>query len=103
MIYYYNSFENGKRRVIKYDENISGPAQVYNNYTVFLYHRAVITSTIYNSETEALESWGKYSWKPVIMPDGSEVVPVRYFHVSLFNDVLVPYSMIDGELWPGEY
>lgn len=36
MIYYYNSFENGKRRVIKYDKNISGPAQVYNNHTVFL-------------------------------------------------------------------
>lgn len=103
MIYYYNSFENGKRCVIKYDENISGPAQVYNSHTVFLYHRSVITSTIYNSEAEALKSWGKYSLKPVIMPDGSEVVPVRYFNASLFDDIFIPYDMIRGELWPGEY
>ena len=103
MIYYYNSFENGKRRVIKYDEDISGPVQVYNSYTVFLYHRSVITSAIYNSEVEALASWGKYSRKPVIMPDGSEVVPVRYFNESLFDDIFIPYSMVRGELWPGEY
>ncbi len=103
MIYYYNSFENGRRYVIKYDENISGPAQVYNNYTVFLYHRSVITSVIYNSEIEALEGWGKYSRISVIMPDGSEVVPVRYFNASLFEDIFIPYNMICGELWPGEY
>ena len=103
MIYYYNSFENGKRRVIKYDENISGPAQVYNSSTVFLYHRSVITSAIYNSEAEALKAWGEWSVKPVIMPDGEETIPAYFFgHGNIYN-VFIPWTCVRGELWPGEY
>ena len=48
-------------------------------------------------------SWGKYSNKPVVMPDGSETTPARYFGVDRVEDVFILRSDVKGERWPGEY
>ena len=57
----------------------------------------------YPDAEDALLSWGKYSNKPVIMPDGSKTTPARYFGVDRIEDVFIPWSDVKGERWPGEY
>ena len=103
MLYYisYNPTE-GKRYVLTYNEEKHGKAQVVNNHTVFLYHRSIITNAIYNTEAEALKAWGEYSEKPVIMPDGEEIIPAYFFgHGNIYN-IFIPWACVQGEKWPGE-
>lgn len=103
MLYYtsYNPAEN-KRYVLAYDEEKHGKAQVINNYTVFLYHRSIIVNAVYNAEVEALKAWGEWSVKPVIMPNGEEIIPAYFFgHGNIYN-VFIPWSCVQGEKWPGE-
>ena len=38
----------------------------------------------------------------VIMPDGSETTPARYFGTEDISDVFIPWYDVKGELWPGE-
>ena len=59
MIYYYNSFGNGKRRVIKYDENISGNIRRCGK-RILLYHNAVSVAEIFASLDDAIKAWGEY-------------------------------------------
>ena len=99
---YYNEY-SGRRYVRAYDEEKHGKAQVVDDHTVFLYHRAIITNAIYNTEAEALQAWGKYSRIPVIMPDGAEAIPAQYFDTDTPESVFIPWNMVRGELWPGEY
>ena len=40
--------------------------------------------------------------KPVIMPDGTETTPARYFNVEDINDVFISWYDVKGEIWPGE-
>ena len=58
---------------------------------------------IFPTEEAALASWGKYSMIPVFMPDGREVTPAQYFGNDTPESVFIPWSMVRGELWPGEY
>ena len=51
----------------------------------------------------AISSWKKYSMIPVVMPDGGEVTPAQYFGNDTDADVFIPWDMVRGELWPGEY
>ena len=71
----------------------------------FLYHNMICGSAdgIFSTEEAALASWGKYSNKPVIMPDGREVTPAQHFGNDTAADVFIPWDMVRGELWPGEY
>lgn len=101
MIYYYNSFENGKRRVIKYDENISGKVR-HCGKRILLYHNAVSVAEIFNSLDEAIKAWGEYKTYEIMLPDGTMTTPAKHFNKNI-NDVFIPYSMVRGELWPGEY
>ena len=91
------------RRVLSYDEKKHGAPRVVSPDKVFLYHGSLITSRIYNSADDALLSWGKNSNKPVIMPEGNETTPARYFGVDRVEDVLIPWSDVKCERWPGEY
>lgn len=101
---YYGEYLNGRRYVRAYDEEKHGSPRIAGK-SAFLYHGSVIVSkeNIFNTEEAALASWGKYSNKPVIMPDGGEVTPARYFGNNAASDVFIPWSMVRGELWPGEY
>ena len=101
---YYGEYSNGRRYVRAYDEEKHGTPRIVGNI-VFLYHNMICRSadSIFTTEEAALASWGKYSNKPVIMPDGREVTPARYFGNDTAADVLIPWSMVRGELWPGEY
>ena len=101
MIYYYNSFENGKRRVIKYDEEINGKVR-HCDKRIFLYHNAASVTEIFNSLDEAIEAWGEYKTYEIILPDSTITTPAKYFNKNI-NDVFIPYSMVRGESWPGEY
>ena len=101
MIYYYNSFEDGKRRVIKYDENISGNIKRCGK-RIFLYHNAISIAEIFDSLDKAIKAWGEYKTYEIILPDGTITTPAKYFNKNI-NDVFIPYSMVHGELWPGEY
>lgn len=103
MLYYinYNPAE-GKRYVLAYDEEKYRKAQIINDHTVFLYHRSIIVNAVYNTEAEALKAWGEWSVKPVIMPDGEEVIPAYFFgHENIYN-VFIPWACVQGEKWPGE-
>lgn len=40
---------------------------------------------------------------PRIMPDGAETTPAQYFGTDTPESVFIPWSMVRGELWPGEY
>ena len=92
------------RSVLSYDEKKHGAPRGVSPDTVFLYHNSLITSRVYNSADEALLSWGKYySNKTVVMPDGSETTPARYFGVERIEDIFIPWSDVKGERWPGEY
>lgn len=103
MLYYinYNPAED-KRYVLAYDEEKHGKAQVVNGHTVFLYHHSIIVDAVYNTEAEALKAWGKYSAKPVIMPDGEEIIPAYFFgHGNIYN-IFISWACVQGEKWPGE-
>ena len=105
MIYYYNSFENGKRRIIKYDEDINGKVRYCKtgmSERYFLYHNASSIGAIFKSLDEAIKAWGEYKTYEIILPDGTITTPAKYFNKNI-DDVFIPYSMVRGELWPGEY
>ena len=91
------------RSVLSYDEQKHGMPRVVSPDLTFLFQGSLITSRVYNSAEDALLSWGKYSNKPVIMPDGSETTPARYFGVDSIEDVFISWSDVKGERWPGEY
>ena len=100
---FYGKYENGKRYICAYDEEKHGMPRVVSPDTVFLYHGALCTPRVYNSEADALATaWGKYSNKPVIMLDGNETTPARYFGVDRVEDIFIPWSDVKGERWPGE-
>lgn len=101
---YYNEYSNGRRYVRAYDEEKHGAPRVVGK-SAFLYHGAVIVSaeTIFTTEEAAFAWWGKYSLIPVIMPDGREVIPAQYFGNDTADNVFIPWGMVRGELWPGEY
>ena len=101
---YYGEYLNGRRYVRAYDEEKHGAPRIVGD-TVFLYHNTICGSAdgIFSTEEAALASWGKYSNKPVIMSDGREVIPARYFGNDTAADVFIPWDMVRGELWPGEY
>ena len=91
------------RSVLSYDEKKHGMPRVVSPDLTFLYHGSLITSRVYNRAEDALLSWGKYSNKPVVMPEGSETTPARYFGVDRIEDIFIPWSDVKGERWPGEY
>ena len=101
---YYGEYSNGRRYVRAYDEEKHGAPRIVGN-TLFLYHNTICRNAddIFPTEEAALASWGKYSNKPVIMPDGRAVTPARYFGNDNAADVFIPWDMVRGELWPGEY
>ena len=103
MLYYinYNPAEDN-RYVLTYDEEKYGKAQVINDHTVFLFHRSIIVSAVYNTEVEAMKALGEWSIKPVTMPDGEEIIPAYFFgHGNIYN-VFIPWACVQGEKWPGE-
>ena len=101
---YYCEYSNGRRYIRAYDEEKHGAPRIVGD-TAFLYHNTICGSAdgIFTTENAALASWGKYSNKPVIMPDGSETTPARYFGVDRVEDIFIPWSDVKGERWPGEY
>ena len=101
---YYGEYLNGRRYLRAYDEEKHGAPRFVGN-TVFLYHNTICGSAdgIFPTEEAALAAWGKYSMIPVIMPDGGEVTPAQYFGNDTTADVFIPWDMVRGELWPGEY
>ena len=100
---FYGKYENGKRYICAYDEEKHGAPRVVSDNWTYLYHNSVIVNRVYKTEREAMaDSWGKYSNKPVILPDGTETTPARYFGTEDINDVFIPWYDVKGELWPGE-
>ena len=101
---YYGEYLNGRRYIRAYDEEKHGAPRIAGK-SAFLYHRSIITNAdnIFTTEEAALASWGKYSNKPVIMPDGREVTPAQHFGNDNAADVFIPWDMVRRELWPGEY
>ena len=101
---YYCEYSNGRRYIRAYDEEKHGTPRIAGK-SAFLYHGSIIINAdnIFTTEFAALASWGKYSNKPVIMPDGREVIPAQYFGNDTTADVFIPWNMVRGELWPGEY
>ena len=101
---YYCEHSNGRRYVRAYDEEKHGNPRIVGK-SAFLYHGSVIVNadTIFTTESAALTSWGKYSLTPVVMPDGGEAIPARYFGNDMAGSVFIPWGMVRGELWPGEY
>ena len=101
---YYGEYLNGRRYIRTYDEEKHGKPRIAGK-SAFLYHGSVITNAdnIFTTESAALASWGKYSNKPVIMPDGREVIPAQYFGNDTPESIFIPWNMVRRELCPGEY
>lgn len=103
-MFYYCSYSNGRRDVRAYDEEKHGAPRIVGK-SAFLYRGSVSVSAenIFITEKAALASWGKYSIIPVVMPDGGEVIPAQHFGNDMPESVFIPWGMVRGELWPGEY
>ena len=100
---FYGKYENGQRYICAYNEEKHGVPRVVSGNLTFIYYNSVMVNRMYKTEREAMaDSWGKYSNKPVIMPDGTETTPARYFRTESINDVFIPWYDVKGELWPGE-
>lgn len=94
---YYGEYSNGRRYVRAYDEEKHGALRIVGK-SAFLYHGAVSVNaeSIFPTEEAALESWGKYSRTPVIMPNGEETAPAQYFGTDTPESVFIPWSMVRG-------
>ena len=100
---FYGKYENGQRYICANDEEKHGAPRVVSDNWTYLYHKSVIVNRVYKTEREAMaDSWGKYSNKSVIMPDGTETTPARYFGIEDTSDVFISWYDVKGELWPGE-
>lgn len=100
---FYGKYENGQRYICAYDEEKHGAPRVMSDNWTYLYHKSIIINRVYKTEREAMaDSWGKYSDKSVIMPDGTETTPARYFGTEDINDVFISWYDVKGERWPGE-
>lgn len=97
---YITEFSNGKNYVRAYDEKKNGLRKV--GKLVFLYNNSVVCRAVYNTKAEAVASYGRYSTRKIIMSDGTETMPARYFGTEDVNDVFVSWYDVKGELWPGE-
>lgn len=85
---FYGKYENGKRYICTYDEEKYGAPRVVSDNLAFIHHNAIMINRAYKTEREAMaDSWGKYSNKSVIMPDGTETTPARYFGTESINIV----------------
>lgn len=100
---FYGKYENGQRYVCAYDDGKHGAPRVVSDNLTFIFHNSVMVNRIYKTEWEAMaDIWGKYSSKPVILPDGTETTPAHYFGTEDASDVFVPWYDVKSELWPGE-
>ena len=104
-MFYYADYNlaTDTRRILAYDAKKHGMPRVGSPDLTCVYHGSLMTARVYNNTEDALLSWGKYINKPVVMPDGSETTPARYFGVDRVEDIFIPWSDVKGELWPGEY
>ena len=97
---YVTEYRNGKNCIYAYDERKNGLRQVGKMF--FLYHNAVVCRAVYDTEAEAVASYGRYNARKIIMPDGTETTPAHYFGTEDINDVFVSWYDVKGEIWPGE-
>lgn len=100
---YITEFSNEKNYIRAYDEKKNGLRQVGDMF--FLYHNSIISHGVFDTEVEAVKRMfpaGCYSTRQIIMPDGTETTPARYFGTEDINDVFVSWYDVKGELWPGE-
>lgn len=97
---YVTEYRNGKNYVRTYDERKNGLRQVDKMF--FLYHNSVVCRAVYNTEAEAVGSYGRYSTRKIIMPDGTETTPAHYFSTEDINDVFISWYDVKSERWPGE-
>lgn len=93
--------ETGKTHIVAYDEVKRGAPRIVNDHLTFLYHNAISLDRVYDTVDDALlGSLGKYSNAPVVLPDGRQTTPDRFFRTDRPEDVFVPWSDVKGERWP---
>lgn len=97
---YITEFTNGKNYVRAYDEEKNGLRKV--GKLVFLYNNSIVCRAVYDTEIEAVASYGRHNTRRIIMSDGTETTPARYFGMEDINDVFIPWYDVQGERWPGE-
>ena len=97
---YITEFTNGKNYVRAYDEKKNGLRKV--GKLVFLYNNSIVCRAVYDTEAEAVASYGRHNTRTIIMPDGTETTPARYFGTEDINDVFISWYDVKGECWPGE-
>ena len=97
---YITEYSNGKHYVRAYDEEKYGLRKV--GKLGFIYRNSVICRAIYDTEAEAVASYGRHNTHCIILPDGIETTPARYFGNDTPEDIFVPWSDIKRELWPSE-
>lgn len=79
---YYCEYSNGRRYVRTYDKEKHGAPRIVGK-SAFLYRGSVSVSA------ENIFS--------------TEVVPAQHFGNDTPGSVFIPWDMVRGELWPGEY
>lgn len=106
MIRYYAEYdaENDRRYVKEYDDK-HGVRDISSwGYpdSVAIYHNSLIVNALYYTIEDAVRSWGAWSEKIVILPDGREVTPAEFLHPGYKVSVLIAWNPTIKELWPGE-
>ena len=102
---YYASFENGKSHIKEYDE--ANGVRHLNSTTLAIYHSSVLVNELFDTLDECIRDFGGYS-KPVVLPDGSEIIPNAINFPNDFNAQCEAAGLFRWhpgivEQWPGEY
>lgn len=91
---FYEKYENGRRYVCAYDEEKHGAPRVISDNLTFIYHNSIIVNCVYNTEAEAVASYGMWSTCNIILPDGSITTPVHYFDMPDIKKMFDPWGNV---------
>lgn len=103
MTKYIPMYDDGRRKIIEY--NTDNGFEVYTHgwgKSIFIYHHSVIVSEAYDTLKAAVRAWGEWSSLPVMLPDGSTIVPSEYLHPGYIESPFQMWNPGVVELWPGE-
>lgn len=94
---FYGKYENGQRYICAYDEEKHGYPRVISDSLTFIYHNSIIVKCVYDTEAEAVASYGMWSTRNIILPDGSMTTPARYFDMPDTNKMFDPWGHVPSE------
>lgn len=94
---FYAKYENGQRYICAYDEEKHGAPRVVSDNMTFIYPNSIIVNRVYNTEAEAVASYGMWSTCNIILSNGCMTTPVRYFDMPDIKKMFDPWGNVPRE------